>query len=130
MKINDRYNQLTSGKSKDIATTPVASFPVPNEKDYKRGYITRYFAQKTNDSNSPIYETSQIEFRKLQSIPLYNTTHLRWRISGPLTEEKIGAGEIVDKGVKESNKISIRLASDLIRKLNLYLPNHRQFHKI
>ena len=129
MKINDRYNQLTKGKSKDIAISPVASFPVPNEKDYRRGYINRYFVQKTNDSNSPIYEVNQLEFRKFQSIPMYNTTYLKWRISGPLHEEKIGAGEIVDKGVRESNKVAIRLASNVIRKLNLYLPNHKQLHK-
>ena len=129
MTINDKYNQLTSGNSKSLNITPVAHIPTPTDKDYSRGFINRFFVQKTNDSNSPIYEVDVTEYRKIHESVMYNTTTLRWRISGPINPEKIGAGEIVDKGIKESNKISIRLASELIHKLGLYLPNLKQFHK-
>ena len=129
MTTNDKYNLLTSGKSKLLNITPVAHIPTPTDKDYTRGYINRFFVQKTNDSNSPIYEVDVNEYRKIHSSVLYDTTTLRWRISGPINPEKIGAGEIVDNGVKESNKVSIRLASDLIHKLSLYLPNLKQFHQ-
>ncbi len=129
MTINEKYNQLTRGKSKLLNVSPDAHIPTPVEKDYIKGYVTRYFCQKTNDSNSPIYEIDLNGFRNLQSSVMHYTTHLRWRISGPLTETKIGAGEIVDRGVKESNKVSIRLASENIHKLGLYLPNLKQFHK-
>jgi len=129
MNINDRYKQLTNGKQNKLNISPTAFFPTPNEKDYKKGYINRYFCQRTNDSNSPIYEIDVNGFRKLQSSVMYHTTNLKWRLTGPLTEQKIGAGEIVDKGIKESNKTSIRLASENIHKLGLYLPNTKQFHK-
>ena len=129
MTTNDKYNLLTNGNSKILNITPVAHIPTPTDKDYTRGYINRFFVQKTNDSNSPIYEVDVNEYRKIHSSVLYDTTTLRWRISGPINPEKIGAGEIVDNGVKESNKVSIRLASDLIHKLSLYLPNLKQFHQ-
>lgn len=129
MNINDKYNELTNGSSQLINISPVAFIPILTEKDYKRGYVNRYFIQRSNDSNSPIYEVSDIDFRSSHSTPMYNVTNLRWRISGPLVPTKIGAGEIVDKGVLESNKISIKLASTLITKLGLYLPNRKQFHK-
>ena len=37
--------------------------------------------------------------------------------------------EVIDKGVKESNRIAIRIASDKIKNLKLYLPNLLQFYK-
>ena len=129
MTINDQYNILTRGKSRNINITPEAYLPTPVDKDYRRGYVNRFFAQRSNDGNAPIYEVSDVEFRKLISSSMYDTTTLRWRISGPLDRTVIGAGEIVDKGVRESNKISIKLSSEIITKLGLYLPNLKQFHK-
>lgn len=129
MNTNDRYNQLTRGKSASLNVTPQAFLPSPTDTDYKRSYVYRYFVQKANDDSSPIYEVSDNEYRKLSSSPLYNTTYLKWRLSGPLVETKIGAGEVIDYGVQHSNKISIKLASNTITKLGLYLPNLKQFHK-
>jgi len=129
MTSNDKYNELTRGKSELLNISIVAHIPVPNDVDYKRGYINRYFAQRSNDSNSPIYEVTDVDYRKLHSSPMYNITNLRWRITGPIEPTRINAGEVVDKGVKESNKISIKIASDLIHKLGLYLPNLRQFYQ-
>lgn len=128
MTINEKYNILTRGKSRTINITPEAYLPTPVDKDYRRGYINRFFTQRSNDQQAPIYEVSDVEFRKLVASPMYNTTHLRWRISGPLELAVIGAGEVVDKGIRESNKISIRLASEVITKLGLYLPNLQQFY--
>jgi len=128
-EINDRYNELNRGYSKQLNVTPDAFLPVLDNKDYRKGYVTRYFVQKSNDENSPIYEVAPTEYRKFAVSPLYNTTFLRWRLSGPLTETKIGAGEVVDYGVPHSNKMAIKLASTTITKLGLYLPNLKQFYR-
>lgn len=129
MKTNDKYKELTADKFSALNLKVKSFIPTPTDKDYVRGYITRYFAQKTNDINSPIYEVSDVEFRKLTDSVMYNTTSLRWRITGPKEPSDYENGKIMDKGVKKSNEISIRLASTNIVNLKLYLPNLTQFHK-
>ena len=130
MDINKRYNELTKGKLKIKSSISVSAFiPKPTDDDYNRGYITRYFIRKTNDVNAVIYEVSNVDFRKYQSSAEFATTHLRWRITGPVDETPHKNGISVDKGVRESNRTSIKLASTELTKLSLYLPNMLQFYK-
>ena len=113
----DRYKKISSPNSsfnkKKIATI----IPNPIAKDYKNGYIKRYFIQKANDVASPIYEIKQSSFSSFQSNPFYSAVSLYWRITGS------------SEDVKKSNRESIRIAGETIKKLYLYLPNLLQFHK-
>ena len=129
MTTNDKYKKLTGNKFSTLNVKVRSFIPTPTDKDYVRGYITRYFVQKTNDINSPIYEVSDIEYNKLRATAVYNTTSLRWRIVGPKEPSDYENNKIMDKGVKKSNEISIRLASEYIINLKLYLPNLTQFWK-
>jgi len=54
---------------------------------------------------------------------------LKWRISGPIEQQYDSTGTIIDKAVSESNNIAIKLVSDKIPNLKLYLPNLSQFYK-
>jgi len=128
MDINDKYKELTSNFRLDIKRVPKSHIPVPNERDYKRGYIVRYFVQKTNDKFSPIFEVNSIEHSRLRRSDIFTTTSLRWRISGPPNTIYNLHDELKDMGVNKSNEISIQIASDNLTKLNLYLPNKLQFH--
>jgi len=129
MNINDRYKELTKNAFTSLNVTVKAFIPKPSESDYIKGYVTRYFTQSTNDINSPIYEISSNEFGRLNNVVTYVTTTLRWRLTGPRETIYDDNGNIVDKGVLESNRISIQLASVVIKNLNLYLPNLLQFRK-
>lgn len=129
MNILDQYKKL---RKPDLLAGPItikAHLPTPTENDYKRGYIKRYFAQKVNDMSSPIREVSDDIYINVSRNSFYVTTSLKWRISGPLTTITNVNGRIDDKGVSESNRISIQLASKKIKNLKLYLPNLLQFHK-
>ena len=95
----------------------IAFVPKPRQKDYDKGYITRYFIQKANDSNSLIYEVSKDSYPNFISNLLFVNTTLDWRIVGD------------DIDIKKSNSESVRLASQKINKLQLYLPNLLQFKK-
>jgi len=64
----------------------------PTQTDYKRGYITRYFIQKANDTESAIYEVDYIGFSKFIDNPFYTHVNLNWRIIG--TDEQINAEEL------------------------------------
>lgn len=129
MNINKRYTELTRNKSVELNITVSAHIPKPSEADFTKGYVTRYFTQKTNDLNSPIFEISQNEFSRLSSSIVYVTTSLRWRLKGPKETTYDSAGKLKDIGVMESNRISTKLASVVIKKLSLYLPNTIQFRQ-
>jgi len=128
--IVDRYNKLTAGKydlgvNKKVKT----HIPKPTEFDYKKGYLVRYFCQKTNDKGSPIYEVNSNQFSTYKSNPYYEVVSLRWRIRGPKNAEYDNGGNILDKSVSESNRIAISLVKNKIPNLKLYLPNLLQFYK-
>lgn len=123
-----KYNSLrkiTLSYPKQISTF----IPNPMEVDYLRGYITRFFIQKTNDVESPIYEVSSKQYSKYTHSHSFKGVSLRWRIKGPTDMQFNNMGDVIDKGVIESNRISIKISSDKIKNLKLYLPNLLQFHK-
>ena len=113
-----RYEQIKrkEGGLMDIPNV-FAFIPNPTDKDYFKGYIVRYFIQKSNDSNSIIYEVSKTNYTGLLSSPIYINISLDWRLTGDPIE------------IKKSNTESLRIASKTIPKISLYLPNLLQFHK-
>lgn len=127
MSIVDRYKQLVKSPIREeIIKTHI---PTPTESDYSRGFIKRCFVQKTNDKGSPIYEISTGNIGKYKANPLYTAVEMKWRISGPKETQYNSVGMIIDKSVSESNRIAIKLVSDKIPNLKLYLPNLLQFYK-
>jgi hypothetical protein len=113
-----RYDILLKKQKKSIEMPSIIPhLPNVTDKDYKRGYIKRYFVQKANDKNSEIFEINNARFNVLANNPYYLVASIDWRIKG-LPEE-----------VKNSNKESTRLVFDKLPKLSLYLPNLLQFYK-
>ena len=125
----DKYDNLTGFKQKFSKLDVKTHFPKLNESDYNRGFITRYFVQKSNDTNSPIYEISSSSYSSYKNNPFFIASAVRWRIVGPKETVYDEDGSIVDKSVSESNRISINLQSKKIPNLKLYLPNLLQFYK-
>jgi hypothetical protein len=114
----NRYDTIHKS-NKDVFRSKriITHVPSPTDDDYKIGYITRYFVQKTNDINSFIYEVSKDEISSYQNSPLYITTDLDWRLSGDY------------QSIMDSNKKSLLLVSKVMPKIGLYLPNLLQFSK-
>ena len=122
-----RYSQIIKKTPKEINI--IAYLPVLKDIDYRRGFVKRYFIQKTNDKGSPIYEISKRDRNRFITNSLYTIVELKWRIKGPLNTQYDSVGNITDKAVSESNRITIKLVSHLIPTLKLYLPNLLQFYK-
>ena len=76
----DVYDQYTAIKSIERGVYPSVQTPTITDKDYTTGFITRYFAQKTNDENSLVFEISESDYN--QKLKLYNKAHITWFISG------------------------------------------------
>ena len=113
----DRYNEISAGDDNFNPIRRRPFIPNPNEKDYKRGYIVRYFVHSVNNSATPIFEVNKPGYLKYSINSFYKTVQLDWRLTGS------------PEDVKKSNRISIQIASDVISKLSLYLPNLLQFHQ-
>jgi hypothetical protein len=123
-----RYKIISSSLRNDNNDFKISTYvPKLTKRDYEIGYIRRYFVQKGNDKSSPIYEVSLNEYERIVKKPLYVGVALKWRISGPISEIQIDS--VVDKGVRESNRIAISLVNDKMPNLKIYLPNLLQFHE-
>lgn len=123
-----RYKQISTNFDR-VTTRVEAYIPKPNDNDYKRGYITRYFVQASNDVTSPIYEVSSQKYVSYTRSSNFRGVIIRWRISGPLEPIYTDSGTTNDKGVRQSNAVAISLNYDKMPNLKLYLPNLLQFYK-
>jgi len=122
-----KYRKITT--SSDNSPRILDTFvPNPTDSDYKKGYITRFFIQKSNDKTSSVYEVSSQNFRKYSTSKLYRGVNLKWRITGPLKMMFNESGGIHDIGVSESNKKAMELVSTSMPALRLYLVHLLQFY--
>jgi hypothetical protein len=129
MDNNNLYKRLKRNSLFTLDSKIDTSVPVPNESDYSRGWITRYFLQRTNDKGANIYEVNYSQYTSSITNDLFTNVSIKWRISGPIATQYDSIGNVLDKGVRESNRISISLVNDKIPNLKFYLPNLLQFYK-
>ncbi len=123
------YKDLISNKEVFSLKTPNTIVPIPTDNDYADNYLIRYFVQRVSDINGFVYEVAESEYQNYFENPYWITTTMRWRIAGPLYPVYDSNGNLVDKGVIESNKASLSITSLKIKNISLYLPNIKQFHK-
>jgi hypothetical protein len=112
-----RYKLINKDIDDSILDKISTHIPTPNETDYKRGYITRYFVQSANDPSSYVYEVDKDEYSLIVANSFYINVKLNWRLSGTVEQ------------VRESNSKSVLFASKTIKSITLYLPNTLQFYK-
>ena len=123
------YSDLVKNKTFYSLDVPKTIVPSPTKDDYESSFIERYFIQRTNDINGFVYEIDLNVYNTIKSNPYWITETLNWRISGPTNEVYNDSGLLIDKGVINSNKASISLASQKLKNVGLYLPNVLQFYK-
>ena len=112
-----RYKLINKSIDNSILNKISTHIPAPDEMDYKRGYITRYFVQSANDPSSYVYEVDKDEYSLIVANSFYVNVKLNWRLIGTVEQ------------VRESNYKAVLLASKTIKSLTLYLPNTLQFYK-
>ena len=104
----DYYNILNKQENLNIES----KVTLPTEQDYKVGKMTRYFAKKSNGSNSPVVEVSEEDF---DSSPLYTYVSLEWYIKG-------------DKNIVfRINKDNVSLAAQTIPNISKILPDYQYY---
>jgi hypothetical protein len=123
------YKYLVKDKTFPSLTIPPTMVPSPTLADYQNGFINRYFTQKANDKNGFVYELSSDVYADMIKNPHWITITMRWRIEGPKNPVYNDVGKMIDKGVIDSNNASIKIASEKLKNIGLYLPNVLQFYK-
>jgi len=123
------YKDLIKDNQSFSLQTPKTIVPKPSNNDYASAYLVRYFIQRVSDDNGFVYEISESEYESYFENPYWIVATMRWRISGPLNMVYDSNGNLIDKGVIESNKSSLSIVSLKIKNISLYLPNLKQFHK-
>jgi hypothetical protein len=94
-----------------------AHIPTPQDVDYQRGYIVRYFIQKANDKDSKIFEVDEYGFAKFTNSPFYTAVQIDWRLIGSTDD------------IRQSNMKSINFVRKEMPALKMYLVNYLQFSK-
>lgn len=113
----ERYTNIANLNS-DFKNQKIPAYiPELNDFDYKRGFVIRYFVQKSNDNSAPIFEVSSDDLSKYSNNSFFKTIGLDWRLIGS------------DEEIRESNFKSVKLASQKMPAIQLYLPNLLQFRK-
>jgi hypothetical protein len=111
---------------------PESFIPRPTSQDYKRGYITRYFATKRNQTPPRIIEIPQQVYEDLSkqngtyNFALWRVISLFWRISGPLRDTRDKNG-IITTGIIDTNERIIQDANQQMKGIRQYLSNLIQF---
>ena len=123
------YKDLVKNREAFSLKNPKTIVPTPSANDYASAYLVRYFLQRVSDVNGFVYEVGLPEYEEYFPNPYWISVSMRWRISGPLNVVYDSNGNLIDKGVIESNKSSLSITSLKIKNISLYLPNIKQFHK-
>jgi hypothetical protein len=113
----DRYAEISNLGFQFEPKILSAHIPTPNEMDYERGYIVRYFVQRANDTQSRIVEVDYIGYKKFLGDAFYTAVSLDWKIKG------------TDVDIRDCNLKSIKLSVKDMPLIQSYLPNPIQFHK-
>jgi hypothetical protein len=92
--------------------------PSPNERDYRAGYIIRYFVRKRNDANGTIYEVDKTNYDAYRYMDNYLVCTLRWKITGANKFE-----------VEQLNQRSINYGQETMGNIDTYVKNLTKFYR-
>lgn len=87
---------------------PTTYYPQPTNSDYQKGYITRYFAKKINQSGY-VVEISPAEYVAFTNgevrydVSFYQVVSILWKITGPLNTQRLSQYDI-RAGIIDTNK--------------------------
>ena len=107
-------------------TELVPYYPQPQERDYARGYFTRYFA-KTVSGPGFVFEISKLDFTKIQNGDIevenilgYESIDMLWQLTGPLKDTRVSQYQIKG-GVFDTNKRVTEAKNKVFRGLTEFI---------
>lgn len=90
--IVENYNKISIQKKRRYAKS---FLPIPNETDYRNGYIIRYFAKQIGEDEIIEIKKDQYDYFTNNRIGLYILVRFRWRIIGDKEEVELSNSKIL-----------------------------------
>lgn len=97
--------------------SPVPVKPHPTERDYRRGFFTRYFAMERNPGTI-IWEIDEKQYLSHSSVGIginskfYKVFSFRWKISGPEFDIHNKNGYPISNGVRNTNERTLSMMEE------------------
>ena len=104
---------------------PNAYIPKPTGEDYTKGVMKRYFCKYRSRKTNSIVEISINDYKSLNS-QYYQLIEIPWRISGTKDDEYNNQGQIVSKGIANSNRDVVKLMDKEFIGLMGYLKDYTE----
>tara|TARA_Y100001963_G_C6695398_1_gene406717 strand:- start:470 stop:919 length:450 start_codon:yes stop_codon:yes gene_type:complete len=131
----DKYDKILKDKGYKRGAEYAQLFtPEPEDEDYKRGSIFRYFARQANSRTATITEIDKEQYESWHKPDsgldkqFYIVSIVKWRVSGPLQGYTADDGTY-RKGVLEGNQDSVLLAEETMPGISLQLQDYIKFWK-
>lgn len=110
---------------------PISFYPQPNNEDYKRGYMMRYFIKRRNADFTTIKEISKSDYELFNSnlnvdTNLYVVISLNWKITGPLYDD-FRDKNYPKAGIIDTNKKLVILKERIFPGFSNYFHDYSQF---
>jgi hypothetical protein len=108
---------------------------LPDEDDFQRGYMIRYFIRKRNDISAPILEIDKEQYEKYESKDeginpfLYKAIAMKWKVTGPKTDILGKEGKLLESGIEDTNKRTVASNSKTIAELHKIIYNFVEYSK-
>lgn len=85
--INELYTLVKKEKAFDKFRIGIQPYkPILIEKNFRDGFVTRYFAKYIPASSISITEIDESTYKQIKKNPLYQTIEVRWKILGKLND--------------------------------------------
>lgn len=115
----------TSNSKNRSLTQPVSYNPIPTDLDYLRGYVTRFFVKRVNQSGY-VMEISENEYKNIKNgtatydISFYHVIEIAWKLTGPLNKKRISQYD-TRAGIIDTNKRLVETADKNFRGIIEYI---------
>lgn len=130
-----KYINLTDSFLLGIYTDPSVYLPILTDKDYEKGYLTRYFIKQRNNKNARIIEIDKKQYDSLNTKDkginerFYMGMELDWKVVGPIYDG-FKNNEIYIYGVADTNNRTLTLKEDEMSNIKNNLQDLLQFARI
>ena len=114
-----------------LYTPPKPTRPVPTENDYKKGYFDRYIIFQRNHTTN-LFEIDINQYKEWNKAKkgidekLYGVITLRWKLTGPETDNT-DPGGILISGVVNTNMRTLKVKEAELPGIAKYLSDLREF---
>ena len=75
-------------------------YAMPSDKEYEKGFFTRFVLKRVNSGFETILEVDQTEYERATKDPLYTAEKFTWKLTGPLYTTPEGIPGIVNTNQK------------------------------